>query len=318
MPDPAAPFELATDSCGYGLGAVLLQHNKPVAFYSREMTDPEKNYVNHEQELLAAIPALKVFRCYLLGNHFNLITDNKPNTFLDTQPTLSRRQARWSEYLQRFHFTWIHKAGKFNVADPLSGNPSFKIASAVLAVTTRKQNKASETASKTPETASQPAAAPDTSSQKTTAKRKRTNTATPPAPTTAAKRMRRSADTETDVQDDAPDTVDIISRISEAYAADPDFDDDKQPRKWNYNEHLWWDGQQIVVPNDKEVKHLILHEFHDSAYAGHLGVRKTAKSILRYFTWPGIWTDTETFVECCPSCQINKGNNSKPKGLNAT
>ena len=85
IPDPTAPFDLITDSCGYGIGAVLMQHDKSVAFYSRKMTDAERNYVNHEQELLAAISALKVFRCYLLGNHLNLITDNKPNTYLASE-----------------------------------------------------------------------------------------------------------------------------------------------------------------------------------------------------------------------------------------
>ncbi len=55
IPDPAAPFELITDSSGYGLGAVLMQHNRPMAFYSRRMTAAERNYVNHEQGLLAAI-----------------------------------------------------------------------------------------------------------------------------------------------------------------------------------------------------------------------------------------------------------------------
>ena len=99
------------------------------------MIDAERYYVNHEQELLAAIAALKVFRCYLLGEHFTLITDNIPNTYLATQPTLSRRQARWSEYLQRFHFSWVHKPGKVNVADPLSRNPNFKNLTVVLAVT---------------------------------------------------------------------------------------------------------------------------------------------------------------------------------------
>ncbi|KAL0052364.1 hypothetical protein WJX82_000917 [Trebouxia sp. C0006] len=50
-------------------------------------------------------------RCYLLsGKQFNLVTDNRPNTFLQTQPILSRRQARWREYLQRFHFNWVHRA----------------------------------------------------------------------------------------------------------------------------------------------------------------------------------------------------------------
>ena len=125
-PDPKLPFELVTDSCGFGLGAVLMQEGRPVAFYSRKMTKAERNHVNHEQELLAVIASLKVFRCYLMGEHFTLVTDNMPNTYLDTQPTLSRRQARWSEYLQRYNYTWVHRPGKHNVADPLSRNPSFR------------------------------------------------------------------------------------------------------------------------------------------------------------------------------------------------
>lgn len=104
LPDPKLPYKLVTDSCGFGIGAVLMQESKPIAFYSRKMSKAERNYVNHEQELLAVIAALKVFRCYLLGDHFTLVTDNMPNTYLDTQPTLSRRQARWSGYLQRFNF----------------------------------------------------------------------------------------------------------------------------------------------------------------------------------------------------------------------
>ena len=188
IPDPAAPFELITDSCGFGIGAVLMQNNRPVAFYSRKMTDPARNYANHEQELLAAIVALKVFWCYLLGNHFTLITDDKPNTYLDSQPTLSRRQARWSEYLQRFPFSWVHKPGKFNVADTLSRNPSFKTSSVVLAVAT---------------------------SWQTQAQRPAAETVIDPVIPTADTNVDADADTDTD----AADTADIVSRISKAYAA---------------------------------------------------------------------------------------------------
>jgi hypothetical protein len=42
---------------------------------------------------------------------------------LQSQPTLSRRQARWAEYLQRFNFKWEHRPGRGNVADPLSRLP---------------------------------------------------------------------------------------------------------------------------------------------------------------------------------------------------
>lgn len=78
LPDLKVHVELITDSCGYGLGVVLMQEGRPVDFYSRKMTKAERNYVNHEQELLAVIAALKVFRCYLLGEHFTLVTDNLP------------------------------------------------------------------------------------------------------------------------------------------------------------------------------------------------------------------------------------------------
>ena len=138
LPDPAMPFELVCDASGFGLGAVLMQQQRPVVYYSRKMTSAERNYVVTEQELLATVEALRVFCCYLLsGQQFTLVTDNQPNTFLQTQPTLTRRQARWSEYLQRFHFNWVHRPGRHNVADPLSRNPSFLALNALLAVTTR-------------------------------------------------------------------------------------------------------------------------------------------------------------------------------------
>ena len=60
---------------------------------------------------------------------------------------------------------------------------------------------------------------------------------------------------------------------------------------------------------------MILKEFHDSPYAGHLGIRKTVKNILRYFTWPNIRAETASYVQHCPSCQVNKGNNQRPHGL---
>ncbi len=70
---------------------------------------------------------------------FDLVTDHKPNTFHDTQPTLSRRQTRWSEYLQRFNFTWEYRPGRTNVADPLSRNPSYRPATSLVAHALRAQ-----------------------------------------------------------------------------------------------------------------------------------------------------------------------------------
>ena len=127
------------------------------------MVPAEQNYHITEQELLAVIDALKAFLCYVDGTPFNLVTDQKPNTFLDTQPTLSRRQTRWSEYLQRFNFNWEYRLGITNVADPLSRNPSYRPATshvahalcAQLCVTTR--SKTTPTPAATPVTPPEPA-----------------------------------------------------------------------------------------------------------------------------------------------------------------
>ena len=122
-PDLNQPFELVTDACGEGIGAVLLQDRRLVVFESRKLIPAELNYTTTKQECLAVIHALKIWRCYLEGQpkeRFTIITDHNPLIHLPKQPTLSRRIARWSEYLQRFSFEWQYRPGRINVADPIS------------------------------------------------------------------------------------------------------------------------------------------------------------------------------------------------------
>lgn len=126
-PDFSKPFEVVTDASGRqgggALGAVLMQEGRVVAFESRRLTGAELNYTTQEQECLGVVHALKIWRCYLEGVKFTVVTDNNPNTYLATQPLLNRRQARWSEFLQQFDFQWVYRPGRVNVADPLSRIP---------------------------------------------------------------------------------------------------------------------------------------------------------------------------------------------------
>ena len=108
------------------IGAVLLQDNRPIAFESKKLTDPETKYTTTEQELLASVHAMTIWRCFLEGlpkEQVTLVTDHHPNTCLPTQPNMNRRQARWSEFLQRFNFNWVYRPGRQNVADPISRMP---------------------------------------------------------------------------------------------------------------------------------------------------------------------------------------------------
>jgi hypothetical protein len=100
---------------------VLLQEGHPVAFESRKLNLAELNYNVTEKEMLAVVHALHVWQCYLEGADFIVYTDHVSNTFFQTQPNLSKRQAHWSEFLQRFgNFIWKYRKGASNVADALS------------------------------------------------------------------------------------------------------------------------------------------------------------------------------------------------------
>ncbi|CAI7768027.1 unnamed protein product, partial [Closterium sp. NIES-54] len=65
------PFELVTDASDIAVGAVLLQDFgnslQPIAYESRELHPPERNYLIPDREMLAIVHAFKVWRCYLTG-----------------------------------------------------------------------------------------------------------------------------------------------------------------------------------------------------------------------------------------------------------
>jgi hypothetical protein len=124
-PDFNLPFILTTDASDTAIGQVLSQDDgngeRPVAYKSRRMTAAEINYPIYKKEMLAVIHALKVFRIYLEGQKFKVITDYKSLTYWQTQPVVSRRQARWTELLAEYDFEMEYRPGKTNVvADALS------------------------------------------------------------------------------------------------------------------------------------------------------------------------------------------------------
>ena len=77
LPNFSKEFEVVTDASGIGLGGVLTQEGRHVLFTSRKLKPDESNYATNELELLANIQALKVWRHYLLGRKFKLVTDHK-------------------------------------------------------------------------------------------------------------------------------------------------------------------------------------------------------------------------------------------------
>ena len=125
LPDESLPYVVSTDASGFAIGAALCQDQgkglQPIAYLSKKMLDAETRYPVHEQELLAVVCALKEWRHYLHGRPFTVLTDHHSLQYLQTQPHLSSRQVRWSEFLSEFEFTIQYQKGKDNVvADALS------------------------------------------------------------------------------------------------------------------------------------------------------------------------------------------------------
>lgn len=121
LPDLTMPFILQCDASNVALGAVLLQLDRPVAFFSRQLLPAERNYPVHDRELLAIVAALRNWRHYLVGRHFIIQSDHQPLQFLKSQRDLNSRQARWLSFLGDFDFSIDYIRGKTNkVADALS------------------------------------------------------------------------------------------------------------------------------------------------------------------------------------------------------
>lgn len=121
LPDFSQPFEVVTDASKLALGGVLNREERPVAFTSRKLRAYELNYTTHDLELLAVIHALKLWRHYLLGRKFQLVTDHRSLKWIFTQESLNMRQRRWIEVLHEFEFDIKYRPGKENVvADALS------------------------------------------------------------------------------------------------------------------------------------------------------------------------------------------------------
>ena len=128
-PDFKRRFLVQVDASGVGIGAVLAQgepgEERPVLYLSRKLLPRETRYSTIEKECLAIKWALDSLRYYLLGREFDLQTDHRALTWIQTMKDRNARVTRWYLELQPFKFCVWHKAGKENVtADYLSRLPN--------------------------------------------------------------------------------------------------------------------------------------------------------------------------------------------------
>ncbi|WZZ15565.1 hypothetical protein YC2023_108654 [Brassica napus] len=121
LPDFSKTFEIECDASGVGIGAVLMQDRKPIAYFSEKLGGATFNYPTYDQELYALVRALQTWQHYLWPKEFVIHTDHQSLKHLKGQQKLNKRHARWVEFIETFPYVIKYKQGKENVvADALS------------------------------------------------------------------------------------------------------------------------------------------------------------------------------------------------------
>ncbi|GJV86555.1 putative reverse transcriptase domain-containing protein [Tanacetum coccineum] len=121
LPDGVEDFVVYCDASNQGLGCVLMQRGKVIAYASRQLKIHKKNYTMHDLELGAVVFALKTWRHYLYGMKSVIYTDYKSLQHIFNQKELNMRQRRWIELFSDYECEIHYHLGKANmVADALS------------------------------------------------------------------------------------------------------------------------------------------------------------------------------------------------------
>jgi hypothetical protein len=119
--DLSKSFSIYCEASRLGLGCVLMQEGRVMAYALRQLRKHELNYPTHDLELAAVVHSLKIWRHYLIGHKSDIYTDHKSLKYIFTQSDLNLRQRRWLELIKDYDLEVHYHPGKANViADALS------------------------------------------------------------------------------------------------------------------------------------------------------------------------------------------------------
>ena len=121
LPTSGVEYMVFSDGSRRGLGCVLMQDGRVIAYAYCQLKKHETNYPTHDLELTAVVFALKIWRHYLYGETCRISTDHKSLKYLLTQKELNLRQRKWLELIKDYELIIEYHLGKVNVVvDALS------------------------------------------------------------------------------------------------------------------------------------------------------------------------------------------------------
>jgi hypothetical protein len=271
------PFSIYYDASDQGLGCVLMQDGRMVAYASRQLRKHKVNYPTHDLELVAVVHAPKIWRHYLMGKRCELYMDHKSLKYIFTQSNLNLRQRRWLELIKDYDIGINYHPGKANVvADTLSrrSHVSQLVVDSMPIELCEEFNKLNLRI----------------------------------AANTEATEMEVRSNLLQEIQKgqlEDEKIQEIKSNIKEEKS--PGFSEDEEGV-------LWYKGR-IRVPSIKELKDKILREVHEFAYSIHPGGNKMYHDPKATYWWYGMKQDVAEYVALYDTCQRVKAGHQRPAGL---
>ena len=95
LPSFSKVFEVECDALGVGIGAVLTQEGRPIAYFSEKLNETKRKYSTYDKEFYAIVRALEHWRHYLVGGEFILHSNHEALMFIQGQHKLNLRHAKW-------------------------------------------------------------------------------------------------------------------------------------------------------------------------------------------------------------------------------
>jgi len=325
---------VVTDASARGVGGYYGQGTdwrtcRPAGFMSRKFTPAQFNYTTWEHELLAVLEALLRWEDKLIGLSFTIVTDHKALTFFKEAPYTTQRRMRWWEYLSRFDYRIEYVKGESNkVADSLSRyymsdspDEEHDISEYVNADSRLDPEGDDLPKSRIEELVSMRATVRPRKTKSIEAK----NRVEPRNLEAEELQENHEAQIARWEANDHPRIKNILAIFKEKYREDRFFTDiwEKPERhnRFEKKEDLLWTRNRIqqrviCVPkgthNGYNIRGIVIDASHETL--GHLGYRKTLEYIRRWFWWPTIAEDVDSFCKSCGRCQVTKNTRQKPAG----
>ncbi|KAL4013253.1 hypothetical protein IC575_025415 [Cucumis melo] len=279
VPDGSGSFVIYSDASKKGLGCVLMQKGKVVAYASRHLKSHEQNYPTHDLELAAVVFALKIWRHYLYGEKIQIFTDHKSLKYFFTQKELNMRQQRWLELVKDYDCEILYHPGKANVvADALSRKVSHSTALITRQAPLHRDLERAEIAVSVGAITMQL------------------------AQLTVQPTLRQR------IIDAQSNDLYLVEKRGLAEAG-------KEVEFSISSDRGLLFERRLCVPSDSAVKTELLSEAHSSPFSMHPGSTKMYQDLKRVYLWRNMKREVAEFVSKCLVCQQVKAPRQKPAGL---